>query len=481
MHTLILGAGPTGLVTAMLLAAEGHRVTVVDQDPGPPADGPHGVWEKWTRPGARQFAAAHVLAPAGYRILRRELPETVSEVLAWGGRRHNMIAGALSLLPDGAAEPGDERFDTVAARRPVLEAALLAAAERTTGITLRRGLRAAELLVGDPSEARGAHVTGVVLDDGEHVAADLVVAASGRSRFAASFLDAVYADAAEGDVPGIRPGGAGRGFRYYTQHFRSGDGNLPGPAPWPLHHHDSVSVIVVPGDNGTWSMTLVTSGADQKLRGLGRRDAWQRAAALYPGLAPWAEGEPIGGVVALGGIHSVRRRLVHPGRPPVTGLVAVGDAWATTNPQFGLGMTLGITHATLLRDVLREAGPGTSRPAELALLFHDMTERHLAPVWAGLAGWEVHRQAEIDADMRGEVHHSGDPAWNQHVAGRSACLRDAGVLRAMAEIGFLLTDSREAMGRPGLMARFARLAVNAPRYVDGPGRRELLTAVGDPA
>ncbi|WP_328760355.1 FAD-dependent oxidoreductase [Streptomyces sp. NBC_00271] len=466
VHTLIVGAGPTGLVTAMLLATEGHRVTVVDQDAGAPADGPHGVWEKWKRPGVRQFAAAHILAPAGYRILQRELPETLSEFRSWGGRCHNMIADALSLIPGGTDVPDDERFDTVAARRPVLEAALLAVTERTTGITLRRGVRAVELLAADAPGGRGVRVTGIVLDHGERLTADLVVEASGRSGFAASLFS---------DAMSAWPGGADRGFRYYTRHFRSTDGNLPGPAPWPLHHHDSVSVIVVPGDNGTWSMTLVTSGTDQELRGLGRSDAWQRVAALYPALAPWAEGMPIGGVVAMGGIHSVRRQLVDAARPLVTGLVALGDAWATTNPQFGLGITLGITHATHLRDVLREEGVGS--PAELALRFHAVTERNLGPVWAALADWEVHRQAEIDADMRGKVYRSGNTAWNQHVAGRSACLRDADVMRAMAEIGFLLSDSQESMGKPGLATRFAELRADAPRYVGGPNRRELLDAV----
>ncbi|MDX3850979.1 FAD-dependent oxidoreductase [Streptomyces sp. AK02-01A] len=465
VDTLILGAGPTGLVTAMLLAADGHRVTVVDQDPGPPADGPDGVWDKWERSGVRQFAAAHVLAPAGYHVLRRELPGTVSEILRWGGRRHNMIAGALSLLPEATVEPGDARFDTVAARRPVLEAALLAVAERTAGITLRRGVRAAGLLAEDVPEAHGGHVTGVVLDHGERVKADLVVVASGRRGLATLLPDATD----------IRPAGTERGFRYYTRHFRAQDGNLPGPAPWPLHHHNSVSVVVVPGDNGTWSMTLVTSGADQDLRRLARSDVWQRTAALYPGLAPWALGEPLGGVVTMGGIRSVRRRLVRAGRPLVTGLVTVGDAWATTNPQFGLGITLGVRQAVLLRDVLREEGTGLG--AELARRFDDATERHLIPVWSGLADWEAHRQAEIAADMRGEAHLSADPAWNQHVAGRSVGLRDTGVMRAMAEIGFLLADAREAMGKPGLLARFAELAADAPRHPDGPDRRALLAAV----
>ncbi|MGW3464964.1 hypothetical protein ACWDE9_37740, partial [Streptomyces olivaceoviridis] len=337
----------------MLLAGDGHLVTVVDPDPGAPADSPDGVWEKWDRRGISQWRAAHILAPVGYRVLCQELPDTIGELLHWGSRSHNMIAGALRLLPGGVAEPADQRFDTVAARRPVLEAALSAVAERTEGVSLKRGVGAVGLVTEARSGASGTQVTGVRLEHGGHMAADLVVATSGR-RGPAALLP---------NGGGTRASGEGPGFRYYTRHFRSADGQLPGPAPWPLQHHSSVSVIVVPGDNGTWSTTLVTSGADQDLRILSHDDAWQRVAALYPGLAPWVHGEPVGGVVAMGGIRSVRHQPAGSAQPSLTGFVTAGDAWATTNPQFGLGMSLGIIHATLLRDVLR--AEGTSRPVEL--------------------------------------------------------------------------------------------------------------------
>jgi 2-polyprenyl-6-methoxyphenol hydroxylase-like FAD-dependent oxidoreductase len=56
-HVLILGAGPTGLTTAMMLAGDGHRVTVVERNP----DEPHGdadkLWEGWERRGAVPHAA----------------------------------------------------------------------------------------------------------------------------------------------------------------------------------------------------------------------------------------------------------------------------------------------------------------------------------------------------------------------------------------------------------------------------------------
>jgi 2-polyprenyl-6-methoxyphenol hydroxylase-like FAD-dependent oxidoreductase len=40
MRSVIVGAGPTGLYTAVALARRGHQVTVIDRDPGPG----HGQW-----------------------------------------------------------------------------------------------------------------------------------------------------------------------------------------------------------------------------------------------------------------------------------------------------------------------------------------------------------------------------------------------------------------------------------------------------
>ena len=39
MRVAIIGAGPTGLFLGAALARRGHRVTAVDRDPGPAADG----------------------------------------------------------------------------------------------------------------------------------------------------------------------------------------------------------------------------------------------------------------------------------------------------------------------------------------------------------------------------------------------------------------------------------------------------------
>jgi 2-polyprenyl-6-methoxyphenol hydroxylase-like FAD-dependent oxidoreductase len=43
------------------------------------------------------------------------------------------------------------------------------------------------------------------------------------------------------------------------------------------------------------------------------------------------------------------------GEPVITGLAALGDAWACTNPSLGRGASIGLLHACALRDLLLAA------------------------------------------------------------------------------------------------------------------------------
>jgi 2-polyprenyl-6-methoxyphenol hydroxylase-like FAD-dependent oxidoreductase len=71
MRAIIVGAGPTGLFTAMALARRGHDVVLVDRDPGPPASG------TWQRKGVMQFHHAHTLRGPVVEALRAEMPDVL--------------------------------------------------------------------------------------------------------------------------------------------------------------------------------------------------------------------------------------------------------------------------------------------------------------------------------------------------------------------------------------------------------------------
>ena len=69
MRVIVVGAGPTGLFTAMALARRGHGVTVVDRDAGPQHDG------SWSRRGVMQFHHPHAFRAQVVEALQAELPE----------------------------------------------------------------------------------------------------------------------------------------------------------------------------------------------------------------------------------------------------------------------------------------------------------------------------------------------------------------------------------------------------------------------
>jgi len=72
---LVLGSGLGGLCTAMLLARDGHEVTVLERDPdGPPRpEDTDAAWADWQRRGVNQFRLPHFMLPRWWQQVRSEL------------------------------------------------------------------------------------------------------------------------------------------------------------------------------------------------------------------------------------------------------------------------------------------------------------------------------------------------------------------------------------------------------------------------
>ncbi|WP_188192184.1 FAD-dependent oxidoreductase [Nonomuraea sp. SYSU D8015] len=446
VDVVVLGAGPAGLAVALLLSADGHRVTVLDRDPAEPAAG--------DGRGVSQFRQPHVLLPRGLAVLERQLPEVVAAIEAAGGLRWNVLAGA-------RAAP-DRRYEAMAARRPVVEAALCAVAARTPNLGIRRGVGVSALLPGSSRADGVPHVRAVATDDGETLEAGLVVDASGGG----SPVGAMVNELRRLERPSRRPDAA---FDYYSRFFRSADGTMPAQPAWPLAHHDSVSTLALPGDNGSWSLTLVVSRRDWVMRSLYEEHVWHRAAALFPGLHAWlSHGEPVTGVLTSSGPATRRRDPIDGSRPPVTGLVSVGDAWGTTNPTFCQGMSMALVQAELLREVMR----AQNAPEKVVLRYEDAVHAALGPFYDTLRFWERNRLAEIYAGIRGRRFH-GDDLWTVARALEAAKLADPDVMTAMGDLGSMLATPEEVLARPGVVDK--ALAAEAPAST--PARAELLAAI----
>jgi 2-polyprenyl-6-methoxyphenol hydroxylase-like FAD-dependent oxidoreductase len=361
----------------------------------------------------------------------------------------------------GGWQPGDERFGLVTARRPVLEAAVASAAARCPGLRIRRGVAVTGLLTSDGGAV--PQVVGVRTDAGE-VRASLVVDAGGRRSAVSRWIV---------DVGGRAPGDerADCGFVYYGRHYR---GAMPAGLDSMLSHNESVSLLTLPADNGTWGVGITTSSRDRALRELRHVPCWEAAIRCYPATAGWIDAEPITGISVMAGIEDRRRELVVDSVPVVTGLVAVGDAWASTNPSLGRGASIGALHACVLRDVV--AKEGTDDPDTLVLRFAAETAATVAPYLDSTLSFDRHRLAEIEADVAGVPYEPEDPAWAMTRALGAGARTDPVVARALAAIASVQALPAEALGDPAVLGHAAAF-LGRPHYAPGASRAELLAAV----
>jgi 2-polyprenyl-6-methoxyphenol hydroxylase-like FAD-dependent oxidoreductase len=466
---IVIGAGMGGLTTGMLLARDGHDVTVVERDPAPPPDTAEGAWDTWERQGVNQFRLPHIALARWRELVETELPDVARALEARGGLRWRLIDVMPTELT-GAAREGDERFDSITGRRPVLEAATAAAATGTDGLTVRRGVAVAGLLTGEPVAPGAPHVVGVQTDDGDELRADLVIDGGGRRSPLPKWL------AATGARPPVEEL-EDSGFLYYGRHFRSADGGLPDVQALALQHYDSLSVLTLPADNGTWSVGFVTASADRELSALRRPDVWAAALRRYPLAAHWGDGEPISGVDIMAKIEDRYRRFVVDGEPVATGVIAVGDAWACTNPSLGRGLSIGLLHARSLRDLLREVPP--SDAYKLALRWDEVTETVVGPLYRSTLAYDRHRLAELEADRAGHAYETDDPTWAITRAFSTAALADPDVFRSFLEVLSVFAPAEEVLATPGLLDRIFELGGDGsqPALLPGPDRAELLSVL----
>src|ERR1700733_12484060 len=115
---IVLGAGISGLATGMLLRRDGHEVTILERDPEPAPRSPRQAWESWTRDGVAQFRQPHFLQPRGRIVLGEELPDVLAALASTGGLRFDLLHQLMPpTITDRTPRDGDERFQTVMARR----------------------------------------------------------------------------------------------------------------------------------------------------------------------------------------------------------------------------------------------------------------------------------------------------------------------------------------------------------------------------
>ncbi len=460
---IVVGGGIVGLGASLMLARDGHQVTVLERDPASPPD-PEKAWEGWERRGVNQFRLLHFFQPRYREVMDANVPEVVAALRDAGALLVNPFRDVPTEFTGGFRE-GDDRFDAVTARRPVAEAAIAQVVSATDNLEVRRGVGVVGLLTGDATAAGVPHVVGVRTDAGEELRADLVVDAAGRRSSLPAWLTDI------GAQPPVEER-ADCGFVYYGRHFRSNDGSVP-PAFGPLlQDYGTVSVLTLPADNGTWGIGMIASAKDKAMRALKDSDAWTSVIKSLPLCAHWLEGEPLDDQVAvMAKIEDRHRTFVPEGRPVATGVVALADSWACTNPSVGRGISIGTVHGAGLRDLLHDM---PTDPVALQFQWSDVTMATVEPWYRGTLAFDEGRLAEIDALLEGRPFEPA-PEFEIGKALGVAAGKDPEMLRSILDIAGVLALPDEVFGRPGVFERAVELGSGwRDEQLPGPTRDELV-------
>ena len=465
---IVLGAGVCGLAAGMVLRRDGHDVTILERDAEPAPGSADEAWSRWERDGVVQFRQPHFLLPRGRMLLEEMLPDVAVAIEAAGGLRFDLLSLMPPSVTDRTPRDGDERFRTLTARRPVLEHVLGRVAHAESGLEIRRGVVVRELLVrahnGTPN------VSGVRTDAGEELSADLVIDAMGRRSQLTRWL-------MQSGVGPVIEEAEESGFVYYTRFFRARGAGMPAFRAGILTDIGTFSVLTLPGDNGTWSVTLSTSTGDQALKRLRDPDVWAAVVAACPAHRQWLDGEPITGVLPMAGVVDRFRRMIVDGRPVATGLVAVGDAMACTNPLGGRGMTLGLLGVQHLRDLIRSH---LENPHRLAEAWDAVAQAELVPWYRETVEEDRDRFAEIESLRRGAEPPPPSGLALLRRALLASLFRDRDAFRAAIAWRGCITRLEETFADRAFVEHILDIARGSDRPpLPGPNRAQLLSLLGE--
>ena len=461
---VIAGGGICGMAAAMMLADDGHAVTVLERDEAPPPPGPAEA-AGWDRRSVAQFGLGHWMHSRGTSILRQSVPRAYELIRDNGGLPFNIVTYLLS-IQGVEAEPSDDRFDLLTGRRSTLEWALATAADEHPSVEVRRGA----VIAGLTADTQGAvpHVTGVRMDDGDIVAADLVIDATGRRSPTPGWLEDIGARAPHEVTEDS-------GFAYYGRYFQSHDGSTPaimGPLLTPF---ESISLLTLPADNGTWSVTLYGLSEDKPVRRFRDEDVFRRVVKEMPLHAHWLDGEPIGDMCSMVGPVDRERSYVVDGSPCATGVLTVADAAACTNPSLGRGMSLGLIHVEILRETI---AAHIDDPHALAMTFHERTKAELQPYHD--ATTKIDRRRVNDMRIYrdgGTPEPTPEEVMSDVLIGNASS--DPVMARAYGEIMGCNALVEEVLAQPGVFDRLLELGQGpAPEPAPGPTRERILELVG---
>jgi 2-polyprenyl-6-methoxyphenol hydroxylase-like FAD-dependent oxidoreductase len=334
-RAIVVGAGIGGLAAAAALSPHVTDVLVIDRDSLPDGIAP--------RLGVGQGAHAHQLLKAGELALERLLPGITGDFIAAGAVQ--MTVGMDVKVYDfgGWMDDFDAGFTVTSLSRPSYEGVLRRRVAELHNVSFRRETPVRRFLIDD------GKCIGVELEDGETLAADLVVDSTGLT---SPLLKQLQDDGhAQFPTEEIRINVA-----YTTGRFRR-------PDSW---KDEQLGFYVLPAPPHTRFCFLLPIEDNQWILSLGGRGG------AVPPRDPQAFKEYAKGLVAphvydrikdaevVGDLRTFHkptstRHLIWQATKWPQRLIPIGDAMSSVNPTYGQGMTVAACEADALEALLAKA------------------------------------------------------------------------------------------------------------------------------
>jgi len=391
-HAVVIGGSVGGMLAARVLADHYDQVTIVERDYFPPGSE--------SRPGVPQGRHLHFLLNRGLNVMDQVFPGVRADLLAAGGHRVDQGSDFKILYRSGWSPMKKIGLELITFTRPLLESIMRRHLSGHPKVRFIEGFEVCGLVANDERTA----VTGVRIaprrrtDETEEqiLPAEMVVDSSGRLSPAPQWLEEIGYPAPHDTVVDAFWGYATRIYEPPADFHEEWKILLLMNRP---PYQPRVGIIQ-PIEGGRWLVTI--AGVMHDYPPTDEEGFLQFAKSLSSPLI-YKTIEHAKPLSRIWGFRKTENRLRAYDRLPrmPKGFVAVADSVCSTNPVYGLGMTIAGLEAVELDKCLRASDGGrTLEPLKFQKAISKVTAAPWTLATSEDLRWPATKGGEINAKVK---------------------------------------------------------------------------------